>query len=322
MLRLSPDETQSDMRIGVVASVILHVLVALLSIFGLPSFFQEPPPDEKPMIVDLVTLGDKTNPPPKQSDTPKESPLPPAPAPEPRPEPPKPVPPPKPEPPKPPPTPTPPPPPPKPEPPKPEPPKPLPKPEIKPEIKPEPKPEPKPKEEKKPEPPKKDEFKDLMKSVDKIKQEKDFDQLLKNIDKSKPKTPSPDTKQPTKQAQPTSGSAVKGSDQNNPNEPVSMTEIDMMAAQIARCWNIPAGAKDAKNLIVPIRVSFQPDGSVISAEHAGDMVRYNTDSFYRAAADSARRAVMACSPLKAPPTKYEQWKQITFRFDPSKMLGP
>ena len=47
------------------------------------------------------------------------------------------------------------------------------------------------------------------------------------------------------------------------------------------------------------------------------------DRFYRAAAESAMRAVQndKCSPLKLPPDKYDRWKEITLTFDPSKMVG-
>ena len=163
----------------------------------------------------------------------------------------------------------------------------------------------------------------LLKSVDKLKptpkttdpnsKEKAKDQLadlLKDADKMKP---SDKGNQPKPQN-------VKGSNQNNPNEPVSMTEMDMIKAQIIPRWQIPAGAKDASNLIIPIHVMLEPDGTVTKAEIV-ETLRYNTDSFYRAAADSARRAVLLASPLKAPPTKYDQWKDFTFRFNPKDMVG-
>ncbi len=305
-------------------SILLHVIVILLSIFGLPFLMKEPPIDEQPLVVDIVPIGDKTNPPPKQDV--KEQPEPPKPeekpeqakpAPAPAPTPP---PPPKPEPPPPPPpppTPTPPPPP-KPEP-APLPPKPEPKPEPpKPEP---PKPEP-PKPEKKPKQNTKDDLDQLLKSVDKLKptpksddksQDKSKDALADLLNAADNVKPSDKGNQPKPQN-------VKGSDQNNPNEPISMTELDMIKAQIYKNWNIPAGAKDASNLIIPIHVKLEPDGRVTLAEVV-DTLRYNTDSFYRAAADSAKRAVLLSNPLKAPPTKYEQWKDITLRFNPKDQVG-
>lgn len=281
-------------RESYIFSGVFHIAVALLSIFGLPFFWREPPIDDQPIVVDIVPLGEKTNPPPAQSEQAQPEPAKPEPPkPEAKPEPPKPAPPP--------------PAPPPPAPPKPEPvPLPSPKPELKPEPKPEPKPEAKPKV--KPQ----DELESLLKSVDKIKPKpKDqLDQLLKSAD----------TVKSTEQGKQTQQQSVKGSTSNNPLEPVSMTEIDMIRAQIYKCWNIPAGAKDARDLVVPIRVRLQPDGTVIGADIV-DSLRYSTDSFYRAAADSARRAVLLCSPLKAPPSKYDSWKEMTLRFNPKDMLG-
>ena len=52
----------------------------------------------------------------------------------------------------------------------------------------------------------------------------------------------------------------------------------------------------------------------------------NTDrygnSFFRAAADSARRALLnpRCSPLKLPLDKYAQWQIFTITFDPKDVV--
>ncbi|KAF0138159.1 MAG: periplasmic protein TonB, partial [Rhodospirillaceae bacterium] len=105
-----------------------------------------------------------------------------------------------------------------------------------------------------------------------------------------------------------------------PDLPLSLSEIDAIRAQIERCWNVPAGARDAGNLIVEIRVQFAPNGQVLSAQIVED-ARYQNDRFYRAAADSAKRAVHQCSPIKAPPTKYERWREVRLRFNPQAMLG-
>jgi hypothetical protein len=114
---------------------------------------------------------------------------------------------------------------------------------------------------------------------------------------------------------------VRGSDLHDPNQKLSMTELDMIRAQIERCWTFDPGGKDLRNMIAPITVKLQQDGTVTSAEFTGDRTRYATDSTYRAFVESARRSVLICSPLKAPPTKYDTWKELTFRFDPKGMLG-
>ncbi len=300
-------------RSSYVFSGLLHLAIFLIAVFGLPQLWREPPVEETPMVVDIVPIGEKTNPPPLQDNKPQPEPQKAEPEP-PKPEPPKPEPP-KPEPPKPaPPTPAPPPPPPKPEPPKPEPaPVPMPKPEIKPEP---PKPEPK------PEPPKKqkevqDELDSLLKSVEKKKPtpKDELDKLLKSTEKLKPSVPE------NKQATQTQAQAVRGSSMNNPNEPVSMTENDAIRAHIERFWNVPAGAKDADKLVVYIRVSVLPDGTVTDAQiQMGDPTMM-LNPFYQAAADSARRAVRAASPLPIPLNKYEQFKDFTLAFNPKFAAG-
>ena len=48
-------------------------------------------------------------------------------------------------------------------------------------------------------------------------------------------------------------------------------------------------------IIIPLKISANMDGSVNSVE-IDDQSRYVKDTFYRATADSARRAVLDCSP--------------------------
>jgi outer membrane biosynthesis protein TonB len=305
-------------RESYVFSGLLHLALFLLAVFGLPQFWRELPVEEAPIVVDIVPIGAKTNPPPLQDNKPQPEPQKTEPEP-PKPEPPKPEPP-KPEPPKPPPPPTPAPTPPAPPPPKPEPaPAPIPQPEPKPEPKPEPPPPPKP--EPRPEPPKKtkdvkDELDSLLKSVDKKKPtpQDELDKLLKSTEKLKPSAPE------NKTATQTAPQSVRGSASHNPNEPVSMTERDRIRAHIERFWNVPAGAKDADKLVVQIKVSVLPDGTVTAADVVADpMMMLNP--YYQAAADSARRAVRAASPLPIPVDKYDQFKDFTLAFNPKFAAG-
>ncbi len=133
--------------------------------------------------------------------------------------------------------------------------------------------------------------------------------LLKNLQKNEPSTPEP------------AHTALESTQLGNINNVLSMIELGALRRQIAQCWNIPAGARDAQNLTVEIHVSVNPNGTVRHARIV-DTGRINSDSYYRAAAESALRAVLnpKCSPLKLPPQKYEQWKEFTLRFDPKDML--
>jgi hypothetical protein len=64
---------------------------------------------------------------------------------------------------------------------------------------------------------------------------------------------------------------------------------------------------------------MNPDGNVRSVEIVDAAGRMG-DSFYRTAAESARRAVLQCQPLPVPPKKYDVWREIYLTFDPSQML--
>jgi type IV secretory pathway VirB10-like protein len=104
--------------------------------------------------------------------------------------------------------------------------------------------------------------------------------------------------------------------------PLSISEKDTIRSQFLVCWTMPAGAKDAHTLASRIKVELRPDGTVLKAELAPDQRgRYASDPFFRAAADSAIRAVHKCSPIKnLPPEKYNSWRAMELNFDPKDML--
>jgi hypothetical protein len=105
------------------------------------------------------------------------------------------------------------------------------------------------------------------------------------------------------------------------SKPITISEIDLVRQQIARCWNLPAGAKDAEDLIIEIKVFMNPDGTVNTAD-IKDKKRISQDGFYRSAAESALRAVLnrRCQPFKLPPEKYNRWKTMTLVFNPKDMF--
>jgi hypothetical protein len=291
----------------------LAVLVALLA-FTHFHLFERKIPDDQPIVVELVNVAPETHAtqvthappvPKKPEQVAQAEPTPPTPKPEPpKPEPPKPEPP-KPPPPPEPPKPEPPPPPPPPPPPEPPPPEPQPKPEVKAEApKPEPpKPQPPPPQ---PPPPKP--------APPKPKQDDaTLDTLLKNLAKRDPARASPDEK-PQKQV---AAAAPASSQPIAPLGPqLTTSELDLVKQQIEACWNVPAGARDAKDLTPEFRVYMNRDGTVRSATQLNP--ERNSDPYFQAAADSALRALRnpRCQPLKLPPEKYDQWQTFTITFDP------
>ena len=72
--------------------------------------------------------------------------------------------------------------------------------------------------------------------------------------------------------------------------------------------------------IINLKIFTNPDGSVVDVEIV-DIEYYKKDPVYRAAADSARRAVKDCSPLPLPKNKYDLFKVFTYNFDASFING-
>jgi outer membrane biosynthesis protein TonB len=115
----------------------------------------------------------------------------------------------------------------------------------------------------------------------------------------------------------------------DPNQPLSVTEenaiLSLITKQIQRCWNVPAGARNAQDLIVLVDVDISENGTLkfIGFSQGGSGGNYN-DEFYRVAADSARRAILdpRCNPLRQLPTadRYNFWKELTLGFDPKKQI--
>ena len=98
---------------------------------------------------------------------------------------------------------------------------------------------------------------------------------------------------------------------------------DEVQRQIEPCWNVRAGAKDAKAHVVELRIEVNPDGRVRAVQIL-DRGRFADDPSFRAAAEAATRAVLnpRCNPLKnLPLDTYGAWQTMTLRFDPKHMIG-
>ncbi|MDE2030595.1 MAG: energy transducer TonB [Alphaproteobacteria bacterium] len=274
-----------SLKNGLAVSAGLHFLMFLFLYFGLPHLIPPLPEHHEPVPFSIVTIADMTNTRIRKHDEPKHKPAPP----------PKPKAPPAPA--------------------KPPEPKPVEQAKLQPPAPPLPaklekdiealkslpakKLKPKPVEKPKPQP-------DLMASV------------LKNIAKLKPapQTKPTDQKTDAKAAeQPAQTMAPALSDR------LTISEEDALRRQIGQCWSPPIGARDAQNLVVEITIDVNPDRTVADADIV-DKARYNSDPFFRAAADAAVRAVRnpKCNPLILPPGKYDQWKRIDFTFDPRDFL--
>ena len=94
--------------------------------------------------------------------------------------------------------------------------------------------------------------------------------------------------------------------------------VGMIRDQISPCWNPPVGASGAEALSVLVHFALNEDGSLASNPRA---VNASSGPAFRAAVDSASRAVVRCSPLHLPPQYYQTWKEVTISFDPREMAG-
>jgi colicin import membrane protein len=95
----------------------------------------------------------------------------------------------------------------------------------------------------------------------------------------------------------------------------------LVKQQLAPCWSIPGGVKDAYSVKVAVEIRLNTNGTLRGPPRVLDTNRMRTDRSFRAVAESAVRALHKCSPLKLPYDQYNLWQNITFNFDPSEALG-
>jgi len=282
-------------RQSFICSAVLHLMVVLAAVIGLPHLLEPKVIEDQPIAVQLVNVAPETHATQKNTTPPVPDAKPDVAQAEPPPKPQPPTPePPKPEPPKPqPPTPPTPPPPPRPPPP-------TPAPEPKPQA-PKPEPAPPPPPQQKPQPPQQQKKPD----------DTSFDQLLKNLT-NKQQAQVPQQQNPGPQQKSSQPIAPLGSQ-------LTTSELDVVKSQLEACWNVPAGARDAQDLTPEFRVQMRRDGTVASTQLLNSN-RMN-DPFFQAAAESANRALLnpRCQPLKLPPEKFDQWQTFTITFDPKDM---
>ncbi len=168
----------------------------------------------------------------------------------------------------------------------------------------EPKPEPKPDKPKTPPAPK--------------EEATDFDALLRSVEKTPKQVKAPDKRDGKGAAEAAGGTGQPGTAK------VAQINPSLLAASISRqitpCWNIPVAAQGIGGMRVELNIVMGPDGGIQTVVPV-DAARMGQDPVFRAFAESAVRAVRACSPLKLPPESYQVWRNIIFNFDPQRLTG-
>lgn len=103
---------------------------------------------------------------------------------------------------------------------------------------------------------------------------------------------------------------------------LSEAELATVRKQVAGCWLVPAGTKNADDLQVEIDVTMNSDRTVRFAKVV-DQDRLISDPFFRSAAESALRALKSpsCSPLNLPAGRPDAWKTFRITFDSKDMLS-
>lgn len=105
---------------------------------------------------------------------------------------------------------------------------------------------------------------------------------------------------------------------------LSMSEIAAIRSQISQSWRVTSfsGGKDNKNMRVIVRVRVEQDGDVSDVKVIEKSVPVGVNmQIYNAFVDSVIRAVRAASPLHSlPQNKYDTWSDMELTFDSSGMI--
>lgn len=109
----------------------------------------------------------------------------------------------------------------------------------------------------------------------------------------------------------------KGFDSDLISNKISISELDALRQQIQGCWVVPPSMLSEKNLLVEVGVHLTAEGMVESLKILNGPPPQKGPIF-QVAVHSIRQALKApaCTPLRVPKGKYEQWKYCVLRFQP------
>ena len=95
------------------------------------------------------------------------------------------------------------------------------------------------------------------------------------------------------------------------------SDIDRLMTQIGGCWRIIEGLRDSDRHVVTLHVELGRDRRISRVRS----VDPGEGQGYRAAEERARRALRDpdCERLNVPDGKFEAWRSLELRFDPSRL---
>lgn len=124
----------------------------------------------------------------------------------------------------------------------------------------------------------------------------------------------------TEPTPPSDGQAEETSLPSGP--PITNAEKSGLRLAVQKCWNLPAGMRDASELKVTLAAELTPDGKVINGSIRLIDPSPAPDARFQAAYDAGRRALIRCSPYTdLPREKYAQWRNIEVVFNPEGMVS-
>ena len=98
--------------------------------------------------------------------------------------------------------------------------------------------------------------------------------------------------------------------------PLSNSEKDGLKLAVQRCWNVPAGVRDAQELKVTLAAELAADGAVINASIRMIEPRTRPDARFQQAFEAGRRALIRCSPYRAATREVRAVAQHRSRLQP------
>ena len=114
--------------------------------------------------------------------------------------------------------------------------------------------------------------------------------------------------------------ASKPKDVQKSGPPLTGGEKNAFRKQVGNCWSVNVGSR-AADVTVTIAMQMQPDGKVVASSLEMIGFEGGNQSDANVAFQAGRRAILRCQKdgYDLPKDKYDQWRNVEIKFDPSEM---
>jgi hypothetical protein len=104
--------------------------------------------------------------------------------------------------------------------------------------------------------------------------------------------------------------------------PLTGAEREGLKLAVQRCWNVPAGLRDARELRVTLGAELTADGDVVASSIRLVEPAVLPDGRFQQAFEAGRRALIRCAPYDGlPADKFPQWRNIEVVFNPEGIVS-